>query len=147
MSDKINYWWSEDRQWFCIRIKGETVSLSVDEAEALMGEVQQTPSFLKLQEDAYQRAAELMEQSRDSAQDGIDIVERLRFDATRCELQFSKGVAGNINDAACEIERLRRQVQLSDNLLSGLTGVAEGLKAELAEHATSPLTSNHGKSE
>lgn len=37
----------------------------------------------------------------------IDIVERLRFDAVRCELQFSKGVAGNINDAIREIERLR----------------------------------------
>lgn len=37
----------------------------------------------------------------------IDIVDRLRFDATRCELQFSKGVAGNISAAADEIERLR----------------------------------------
>lgn len=37
----------------------------------------------------------------------IDIIERLRFDAVRCELQFSKGVAGNINDAIDEIERLR----------------------------------------
>jgi len=35
-----------------------------------------------------------------------DIVERLRFDAARCELQFSKGVAGNIEEAAAEIERL-----------------------------------------
>ncbi|WP_316176203.1 hypothetical protein [Bradyrhizobium sp. SZCCHNRI1073] len=37
----------------------------------------------------------------------IDIVERLRFDAARCETQFSKGVAGNIEEAAAEIERLR----------------------------------------
>lgn len=37
----------------------------------------------------------------------IGIVERLRFDATRCEAQFSKGVAGNITEAAEEIERLR----------------------------------------
>jgi hypothetical protein len=36
-----------------------------------------------------------------------DIVERLRFDAVRCEVQFSKGVAGNIEEAAREIERLR----------------------------------------
>lgn len=36
-----------------------------------------------------------------------DIVERLRFDAVRCEVQFSKGVAGNIEEAAKEIERLR----------------------------------------
>jgi hypothetical protein len=38
----------------------------------------------------------------------ISIVERLRFDATRCELQFSKGVAANIDEGADEIERLRR---------------------------------------
>ena len=37
----------------------------------------------------------------------IDIVDRLRFDATRCEVQFSKGVAGNIEAAVREIERLR----------------------------------------
>lgn len=37
----------------------------------------------------------------------IDIVDRLRFDATRCEAQFSKGVAGNIDEAADEIARLR----------------------------------------
>lgn len=41
----------------------------------------------------------------------IDIVDRLRFDATRCELQFSKGVAGNINAGADEIERLRKALQ------------------------------------
>jgi len=38
----------------------------------------------------------------------IDIVERLRFDSARCEMQFSKGVAGNIEEAADEIERLRK---------------------------------------
>ena len=37
----------------------------------------------------------------------ISIVNRLEFDATRCELQFSKGVAGNIREAAAEIGRLR----------------------------------------
>lgn len=36
-----------------------------------------------------------------------DIVERLRFDAARCEATFSKGVATNIEEAAAEIERLR----------------------------------------
>lgn len=36
-----------------------------------------------------------------------DIVQRLRFDAARCEVEFSKGVAGNIEEAAAEIERLR----------------------------------------
>jgi hypothetical protein len=44
----------------------------------------------------------------------IDIVDRLRFDAVRCELTFSKGVAGNIVDAINEIERLRAE-------LAGLT--------------------------
>lgn len=44
----------------------------------------------------------------------IDIVDRLRFDAVRCEATFSKGVAGNITEAADEIERLRAQ-------LAGLT--------------------------
>lgn len=37
----------------------------------------------------------------------IDIVNRLRFDAIRCEATFSKGVAGNIEEAIREIERLR----------------------------------------
>jgi hypothetical protein len=37
----------------------------------------------------------------------IDIMERLRFDAVRCEIQFSKGVAGNIEEAADEIEKVR----------------------------------------
>lgn len=34
------------------------------------------------------------------------IVDRLRFDAVRCEMQFSKGVSTNIEEAAAEIERL-----------------------------------------
>lgn len=62
MSEKIKYWWSEDRQLFCIRIKGETVSLSIEEAEDLMGEVQQTPGFLKLQEEAWEREKQLMDE-------------------------------------------------------------------------------------
>lgn len=40
-----------------------------------------------------------------------DIVERLRFDAARCELQFSKGVAGNIEEGIAEIERLRALIE------------------------------------
>ena len=39
----------------------------------------------------------------------IDIVDRLKFDAVRCEAQFSKGVAGNIDEAVAEIGRLRRR--------------------------------------
>ncbi len=37
----------------------------------------------------------------------IDLVQRLRFDAARCEAMFSKGVATNIEEAAAEIERLQ----------------------------------------
>jgi hypothetical protein len=37
----------------------------------------------------------------------IDIVDRLSFDATRCEVQFSKGVASNIEEGITEIKRLR----------------------------------------
>jgi hypothetical protein len=40
----------------------------------------------------------------------IDIVERLQFDAARCEATFSKGVASNIKEAATEIERLRGEL-------------------------------------
>lgn len=43
----------------------------------------------------------------------IDLVNRLRFDATRCELQFSKGVANNISEAADEIERLRAALRMT----------------------------------
>lgn len=43
-----------------------------------------------------------------------DIVERLEFDATRCELQFSKGVAGNITEAIAEITRLRAASEWRD---------------------------------
>jgi|GEM_PF-5815009 len=66
MSEKIKYWWSEDRQWFCVLVNDgtsqATVSLTVKEAEALMGEVQQTPSFLKLQDEAWEKAKQLMDE-------------------------------------------------------------------------------------
>lgn len=39
----------------------------------------------------------------------IDLVDRLRFDALRTEVQFSKGVAQNIEEAANEIEQLSAQ--------------------------------------
>lgn len=64
MSEKIKYWWSEDRQWFCILVNDgtaqATVSLSIEEAEALMGEVMQTPGFLALQKQAEERAIEML---------------------------------------------------------------------------------------
>jgi hypothetical protein len=41
----------------------------------------------------------------------IDLVDRLRFDATRCELQFSKGIAGNIEEAAERIEALEKALR------------------------------------
>ena len=43
----------------------------------------------------------------------MDIIERLRFDAARCELEFSKGIAGNIEEAAAEIVRLRAALELA----------------------------------
>jgi hypothetical protein len=52
----------------------------------------------------------------------IDIVDRLRFDATRCELQFSKGVAGNIDAAADEITRLREFAAWVDTWVSNPAG-------------------------
>lgn len=68
MTEKIKYWWSEDRQFFCIIANDgttqATVSLTVEEAEALLAEVQQTPGFLALQEEAWERAQELMEERR-----------------------------------------------------------------------------------
>lgn len=48
----------------------------------------------------------------------IDIVDRLRFDATRCRVTFSHGVASNIEAGADEIERLRlalREVMKAEN--------------------------------
>ena len=37
----------------------------------------------------------------------IDIIDRLKFDAMRCGVTFSRGVASNIEDGVAEIERLR----------------------------------------
>ena len=68
MTEKIKYWWSDDRQWFCILandgVSQTTVSLTVEEAEAMMGEVMQTPNFLALQEEAAERAVQLMDEHR-----------------------------------------------------------------------------------
>jgi hypothetical protein len=67
--EKIKYWWSEDRQWFCILAndgtRQTTVSLTIEEAERLMDEVMQTPSFLALQEEAGRRALVLLDAARD----------------------------------------------------------------------------------
>ncbi len=42
----------------------------------------------------------------------IDIIDRLTFDAARCQAQYSKGIAGNINEAIAEIKRLRAEVAI-----------------------------------
>jgi hypothetical protein len=47
----------------------------------------------------------------------IDIVNRLGLDATRCELQFSKGVAGNIEEAIGEIKRLREVLMSAQRII------------------------------
>jgi hypothetical protein len=79
----------------------------------------------------------------------IDIVDRLRFDAVRCALQFSKGVAGNIDEAADEIERLRKALksikvaefrdgETSDEIVGHLKNIAmEGLGITKADRIVS----------
>lgn len=66
--DKIKYWWSEDRQFFCILVNDgtvqATVSLTVDEAESLMDEVMQTPRFLEFQKECADRALQMLDESR-----------------------------------------------------------------------------------
>lgn len=41
----------------------------------------------------------------------MDIIERLKFDASRCEAVYSKGIATNIEEAIKEIKRLRTALQ------------------------------------
>ena len=69
--DKIKYWWSADRQWFCIKINDgtceATASLSVEEAEALMDEVMQTPRFLAFQKECADHAVKLVADAASSA--------------------------------------------------------------------------------
>jgi hypothetical protein len=72
VDEKIKYWWSGDRKFFCILVNDgvsqATVSLTVEEAEALMSEVMQTPGFLALQNEAFSRALEKMTTSRHEPQ-------------------------------------------------------------------------------
>lgn len=63
-----------------------------------------------------------------------DIIERLRFDAARCELQFSKGVAGNIDEAADEIERLREAITMAANRLEVAVVCTEDGGRDVCEH-------------
>lgn len=66
----------------------------------------------------------------------MDIVERLRFDATRCEVQFSKGVATNIEEAAAKIEKLRAALSqiAGKNDLEGVEPDATASAAYAALH-------------
>jgi hypothetical protein len=64
------------------------------------------------------------------------IVDRLRFDAARCEIQFSKGVAANVNEAADEIERLR-SVQSTTGTSGLLARVAAAWNITLTEPSES----------
>lgn len=71
MNEKIKYWWSDDRQWFCILVNDgnsqATVSLSIEEAEALMDEVMQTPRYLEFQEECRKRALQILDEARTSS--------------------------------------------------------------------------------
>lgn len=40
----------------------------------------------------------------------MDLIERLHFDAVRCHVDYSKGVASNIHEAAAEIDQLRNSL-------------------------------------
>jgi hypothetical protein len=62
----------------------------------------------------------------------MDILERLRFDASRCEATFSKGVAGNIEEAATEIEQLRAECQRLSECLYNSNGEVNRLKVLLS---------------
>lgn len=68
MSEKIKYWWSEDRQWFCVLVSDgigtATVSLNLEEAEALMDEVMKTPRFLAFQKECADHALQLLAEAR-----------------------------------------------------------------------------------
>lgn len=75
----------------------------------------------------------------------IDIVNRLRFDATRCEVQFSKGVARNIDAAADEIERLRKKLEEIHDITQDTTLHVECWQKlqNIAATAASALTPSH----
>lgn len=65
----------------------------------------------------------------------IDIIDRLIFDAARCEATFSKGVAGNITEGANEIKRLRAQIVDMDLDRTHNAQERDRLRAEIAQCA------------
>lgn len=62
----------------------------------------------------------------------MDIVDRLRFDAVRCETQFSKGVASNITEAADTIERLRNAVDVARSAMLKVERLTEEGRASIS---------------
>jgi len=61
----------------------------------------------------------------------MDIVERLKFDAARCAVDYSKGVASNIGEAVAEIERLRRDYGILSDIAAQLEKENDALRHDL----------------
>ena len=77
-------------------------------------------------------------------EDKLDIVDRLKFDAARCEVQFSKGVASNITKAIAEIERLRAAARPSpDAGLVDREAIAEDLQRWVKVYRARPAYDRH----
>ncbi len=64
----------------------------------------------------------------------IDIVDRLSFDATRCEVSFSKGVASNIEEGIAEIKKLRSDLQMATEYADILLPLFEDHYWDSLEH-------------
>lgn len=66
---KIQYWWSDDLQWFCIRtddgVSHTTVSLSREEANDLSSEAD--PKFADMLKEGRERALRLLDEARTSS--------------------------------------------------------------------------------
>lgn len=73
VTPKIKYWWSEDRQWFCLLVSDGahqvTVSLNHDEASALADEAIMTPKWMALLERSWGNVASLLDARRKQATD------------------------------------------------------------------------------
>jgi hypothetical protein len=61
---KIKYWWSEDRQWFCVLVDDgvnqATVSLTPEEADAFADEAMRTPQYLAMEAEAWENVQSLL---------------------------------------------------------------------------------------
>jgi len=69
MSEKIKYWWSEDRQFFCILVNDgaaqATVSLDRDEALLLsLFADPPTPESERIEDEAWQRVKKMLDDRR-----------------------------------------------------------------------------------